>query len=68
MFKKKWIMLLISITAGMLITQSTQVFGDENGKINSFYNQDWPGVTEGPEISFNGPYVSLTLGGGYNKR
>ena len=33
-----------------------------------FYNQDWPGVTDGPEISFAGPYVSLTLGGGYNKR
>ena len=33
-----------------------------------FYNQDWPGVTDSPEISFAGPYVSLTLGGGYNKR
>ena len=32
-----------------------------------FYNQDWPDVTGSPEISFNGPYVSLTLGGGYNK-
>lgn len=33
-----------------------------------FYNQDWPDVTDSPEISFNGPYVSLTLGGGYNKK
>lgn len=34
----------------------------------SLYNQEWPGVADGPEISFAGPYVSLTLGGGYNKR
>jgi len=33
-----------------------------------FYNQDWPSVSDSPEISFTGPYISLTLGGGYNKR
>ena len=43
-------------------------FGARLGYRIALIKADWMNVAEGPDFYFTGPYVSMTFGGGYNKK